>query len=329
MKRVRPFECPIAGKSVDISLRHGGGLGEPHAAYVRCEERDCQYVDLNEPPCPLQAAMFADGSESRVAEYMTAHAGIRVCYACLVEALGVSHEQIRRASWQMRDLHGYVIRPSRCEICRRRGVTIGTRPSARLVERRPERAAADGSNIVATSVARPSDRDSGTVIERLASYLRAHPGYAFCVYCLGTQIGRPSRELRDPIWELEATGSFSVRTAPCMRCLSSKHVIRYEEPSGDEALAGRVVEFLVRSAGEGRCASCVAFATDLSLATVRRVLAYLEPRGEVSRWDASCSGCGRRLGLVGLTDGDRARLQRISGGPSRCAAVARAARRGR
>src|SRR5262245_22119619 len=123
--RPRAFDCAIAGKSVGISLRHGGGLQEPPHVYVRCDERDCQYCDLNEPPCPLRIEMFADGSDRRVADHLTAFAGTRVCYACLTEALGVTHEQVRRASWRLKDVDGFSIRPSRCAMCQRRRVTIG------------------------------------------------------------------------------------------------------------------------------------------------------------------------------------------------------------
>ena len=124
-RRIVSLECRIAGKSVGVSLRHGGGLGEPRKRYVRCEERECQYVDLNEPPCPLRVEMFADGSEHRVADYLAANAGTRVCFACLAETVGITHEQVRRASWQLKDPSGVVIAPSRCRLCRRRRVTIG------------------------------------------------------------------------------------------------------------------------------------------------------------------------------------------------------------
>ena len=52
------IDCRIANKTVRITWRHGGGLLEPAKAYVRCDERDCQYADLNEPPCPLAALLM-------------------------------------------------------------------------------------------------------------------------------------------------------------------------------------------------------------------------------------------------------------------------------
>ena len=56
----RHIACSIAGKTVMVTLRKGGGFHEPAVPYVRCDDRDCQYVDLNEPPCPLRRNMFRD-----------------------------------------------------------------------------------------------------------------------------------------------------------------------------------------------------------------------------------------------------------------------------
>ena len=137
--RSQPFECSIAGKSVGISLRHGGGLQEPDTVYVRCDERDCQYVDLNQAPCPLRVDMFADGSDRRVVEYLSQHAGERVCYACLTEILSVTHDQVRRASWRLKDEAGFTIRPARCVACRRRRVTIARASAANVSSKRSRR----------------------------------------------------------------------------------------------------------------------------------------------------------------------------------------------
>src|SRR5207248_3121859 len=131
MKRgLQPFECGIAGKTVGISFRHGGGVLEPQAPYVLCDERDCQYVDLNQPPCPLRVEMFADGSDERIGDYLRTHRGVHFCYACLAREIAVTHDQLRRASWRLKDVDGWSIRPSRCALCRRRRVTIGVAEAA-------------------------------------------------------------------------------------------------------------------------------------------------------------------------------------------------------
>ncbi|PYN47841.1 MAG: hypothetical protein DME00_14280 [Candidatus Rokuibacteriota bacterium] len=47
-------------ESVQIRLRRPGGFGRPQGYFVQCNQTDCQYVDENKPPCPLNSAMFAD-----------------------------------------------------------------------------------------------------------------------------------------------------------------------------------------------------------------------------------------------------------------------------
>jgi hypothetical protein len=34
--------------------------------FVACSEKDCQYVDENEPPCPLTLALFTDEINERM-----------------------------------------------------------------------------------------------------------------------------------------------------------------------------------------------------------------------------------------------------------------------
>jgi hypothetical protein len=72
--------CGIADAPVRVTLRHGRDLREPGRLYVRCEERDCQYVDVNEPPCPLRIDMFREHSDDLVRYYLAAFADVAVCY---------------------------------------------------------------------------------------------------------------------------------------------------------------------------------------------------------------------------------------------------------
>jgi hypothetical protein len=53
---------PVGRRSeaVQIRLKRPGGFGRPQGYFVQCNQADCQYVDENKPPCPLNAAMFAD-----------------------------------------------------------------------------------------------------------------------------------------------------------------------------------------------------------------------------------------------------------------------------
>src|SRR5918993_322726 len=104
IKRPRPFACSIAGKSVSIALRSGQGLLQGGKPYVWCSERDCQYVDLNVPPCLLDVAMFEDGQyAAALLAYLAADPRKALCYACIVDDLGISHESLRRASWRLRE----------------------------------------------------------------------------------------------------------------------------------------------------------------------------------------------------------------------------------
>src|SRR5258706_2572795 len=128
----RPFDCRIANKTVGTTLRHRRGFQAPATIYVRCDERDCQYVDLNEAPCPLRVEMFVDGSDRRVAAYLSERAGSHFCYACLIQILGLSHHQIRRASWALIDRTAFSVQPRHCTNCLDRRMTMGfarTRPT--------------------------------------------------------------------------------------------------------------------------------------------------------------------------------------------------------
>ena len=62
MRRLRPreFWCPVVQESVVIRLKRPAGMREPSGYFVQCNQSDCQYVEANQPPCPLSHTMFAD-----------------------------------------------------------------------------------------------------------------------------------------------------------------------------------------------------------------------------------------------------------------------------
>jgi hypothetical protein len=65
---LKSFRCDVISETVTIALRRRlvfGGRGE---LFVRCSESDCQYVDANEPPCPLTLHLFADEVREREAQ---------------------------------------------------------------------------------------------------------------------------------------------------------------------------------------------------------------------------------------------------------------------
>jgi len=55
----KPFHCDVVSEDVTVSLRRRRSLLGKGDLYVQCSEMDCQYVDLNEPPCPLRLDLFA------------------------------------------------------------------------------------------------------------------------------------------------------------------------------------------------------------------------------------------------------------------------------
>ncbi|HYE91000.1 MAG TPA: hypothetical protein VEA38_08280 [Terriglobales bacterium] len=289
--RAQSFECSIAGKTVRVSLRHGGGLQEPAGVYVRCDERDCQYVDLNATPCPLTPELFADGSDRRVTDHLTQRAGERFCYACLTELLDVTHDQVRRASWRLKEATGFAIKPARCVLCHRRRVTIGVTRDGALeiraavpVNGRP----ADG-----TSPAAPLPAPAPSLDAPLPRYLDRHPGFAFCAHCLARELGGSPAAMREAMWMLEPLPQYQVRTAQCVSCLLTKRVIRNQAATGEADAPRRVIELLLKNPGAPFCTSCVAFTTDMALPDARRIVGYLEGLDDFRRETTACSACGR------------------------------------
>ncbi len=55
----KSFRCEVVSETVTITLRRRTPFGGKGELFVRCSESDCQYVDANEPPCPLTLALFA------------------------------------------------------------------------------------------------------------------------------------------------------------------------------------------------------------------------------------------------------------------------------
>ena len=59
--QAREFWCSVVSEAVSIRLkRPGGGFGRPSTYFIQCNQEDCQYVEANEPPCPLNLGMFDD-----------------------------------------------------------------------------------------------------------------------------------------------------------------------------------------------------------------------------------------------------------------------------
>jgi hypothetical protein len=61
----KPFRCDVVSETVSITLRRSSSLEGRGRLFVRCSEKDCQYVDVNEPPCPLTLALFSEEISAR------------------------------------------------------------------------------------------------------------------------------------------------------------------------------------------------------------------------------------------------------------------------
>lgn len=62
----KSFSCFVVTESVTITLRRRSALEGKGKLFVRCSEKDCQYVDANEPPCPLTLSLFTEEINSRM-----------------------------------------------------------------------------------------------------------------------------------------------------------------------------------------------------------------------------------------------------------------------
>jgi len=60
------FHCQIVSGAVEISLRRRPAPNSRGPLFVRCSEKDCQYLDANQPPCRLTVALFAIEIRERV-----------------------------------------------------------------------------------------------------------------------------------------------------------------------------------------------------------------------------------------------------------------------
>jgi hypothetical protein len=125
---VKRVDCSIAGGVVTAILRRGTTANEPDGVYVRCDQRDCQYADVNATPCPLRVEMFRAPSDDVIRAYLASRAGRGVCYSCLGTVAGVSHDATRRGLWHLLADHQPLrVGPGRCRRCGRRCMTIALR----------------------------------------------------------------------------------------------------------------------------------------------------------------------------------------------------------
>ena len=63
----KSFFCTVVSEDVEIGLKNKSSLGfeSKNEVFVHCNQLECQYVDLNESPCPLRLDIFSEEIEKR------------------------------------------------------------------------------------------------------------------------------------------------------------------------------------------------------------------------------------------------------------------------
>lgn len=66
-KKVRSFNCEVVHELVHIYLteKRSLGLESQRSYFIQCDQEDCQYVEENKLPCPLNLAMFVEELNER------------------------------------------------------------------------------------------------------------------------------------------------------------------------------------------------------------------------------------------------------------------------
>ena len=65
--KMRDFHCDVVNEKVKICLRNKptAGLRSEHALFVMCDQSECQHVEENKLPCPLNLSIFAEEIRAR------------------------------------------------------------------------------------------------------------------------------------------------------------------------------------------------------------------------------------------------------------------------
>ena len=60
--RGKDYFCTVVSEDVEINLKrkHSSIFESKGKLFVQCNQYDCQYVDINEYPCPLSLNLFDD-----------------------------------------------------------------------------------------------------------------------------------------------------------------------------------------------------------------------------------------------------------------------------
>ena len=63
--REKNYFCTVVSEDVEIALKRKPSLSlEPkNELFVQCNQLECQYVELNQSPCPLRLDLFSEEIE--------------------------------------------------------------------------------------------------------------------------------------------------------------------------------------------------------------------------------------------------------------------------
>ena len=64
-RREKDYFCTVVSEDVEIALKNKPSLSRKsnNELFVQCNQLECQYVDLNQSPCPLSLDLFAEEIE--------------------------------------------------------------------------------------------------------------------------------------------------------------------------------------------------------------------------------------------------------------------------
>ena len=63
----KDYFCTVVSEDVEIALKNKPSLSfeSKNELFVQCNQLECQYVDLNQSPCPLRLDLFTEEIEKR------------------------------------------------------------------------------------------------------------------------------------------------------------------------------------------------------------------------------------------------------------------------
>ena len=63
----KDYFCTVVSEDVKIALRNKASIDRKYKEdlFVLCNQSECQYVNLNQSPCPLRLDLFAEEIEKR------------------------------------------------------------------------------------------------------------------------------------------------------------------------------------------------------------------------------------------------------------------------